>query len=124
MCIVTDDPAIWAGVAVTLTHLPASAVSALVTATSDFTSNETSERVRATGSEPLHVPPGGDWISTVRLTSLTVLLLDMSSSCRSTHFASVVPEASGVANGTHEMGAVLVAVCVRLALVPAAPSAP
>src|ERR1043165_1447776 len=124
-CMVTEAPAIWAGVETTLTHVPPSAVSAPVTATSDFTSKEVSERVNATGSVPVQLPPPGDWISTVRLTSLTVdFVPDMSSSWRRTHLTRVEPAARGAEKGTQEIGEVVEAVWVMLALTPAAPSAP
>src|SRR5690242_8784787 len=113
---VTEPPAIWAGVAMIRMHLSTSAVSAVVMATADLTSNDVSERLKVTGSVPLQavVPVGGACTSTVRLTSLTVVFEYMSSSWERTHLTSTGAPVSVLENIMLEIGAVVVAVAVWL----------
>src|SRR5882724_6923886 len=104
VCMVTAGGAIWRGEATTFTHLPSSAASVAVMATMDLTSKELSSRKKRGAPAEVHAPALGSLISTRRSTSLTTSLLDMSSSCRSTHFTSLVPASSGVAKGTQPTG--------------------
>src|SRR5262249_60669746 len=104
----------------TRTQAPAGGAFAPEKATSFFTSNDASVRLSRSGSdsEQPSAPGSGERSSTVRWTSLTNGLSDMSSSCESTHLTSWVPSARG-ANGAHGRGAALSSVSGSIAPRPA-----
>ena len=108
MCTVAALPAICSGLAVTFTHFPASVAEAEVMATIDLVSNDASvAEVTGVVVAVVHAPaPSGAWMVTVRSTLLTVVLLDMSSSCKRTHLTRLVPVGNGAVKGAHGVEAV------------------